>query len=79
MARFGKLWICAIVQVYDSLVKSEEMSESDLAHFNVKEGANLLYELRFVPQTARAASALYMKEKDMNAHVSFFEPSLSQL
>ena len=79
MARLDTFWICATMQVYDSLMKSGEMSESDLAYFNVREGANLLYELRFVPLSARPASALYMKEKDMNAHVSFSEPSLSKL
>lgn len=58
-----------VVQVYDSLKKSGEIDDSDLAHFNGKDGAALLYELRFVPLTVRPPAALYMRECDMNPAV----------
>ena len=61
--------IRAVLQVYDSLKKSEKMSESELAHFNPQQGAQLLYELRFIPVTARPPAALYMVERDMNPNV----------
>lgn len=57
------------LQVYDSLKQAAGMPEGVLEHFSQEGGQHLLYELRFLPVTKRAAPAIYLAENGLDQRV----------
>lgn len=58
-------------QVYESLKKSEKVSEETLSYFGSDaSGADMLYHLRFLPVGARPAVAKYIVDRQFSAIVS---------
>ena len=57
----------AAAQVYESLARSGEVSEQELAYFDPEGGEDLLYGLRFLAIAQRPALARYMVAERMDA------------
>lgn len=62
-------WMVA-QSVYDSLKKSGAVPPEKLAHFNNEEGANQLYYMRYLPDPARPATAIYIVDNQLDAQDS---------
>ena len=55
--------------MYDTLQKSGELPAEKLQYFDQEEGAAMLYHMRFLPVTARAATAAYIVDNQLDARV----------
>ena len=55
--------------MYESIKKSGELSEAELAHFDGEGGDDLLYELRFLSIKQRTQAAGYIVENDLTPQV----------
>ncbi len=56
--------------MYESLRKSGELSESQMAYFDREDGAELLYEMRLLSVTSRPTLAAYIADEELDPPVS---------
>lgn len=59
-----------VLQVYESLRRSEEFPKEKLSHFDGEGTEELLYEMRNLGVSLRPAAAEYIVDNDLDPYVS---------